>query len=490
MRISLYLFIILFFFAGETFSNEKNKDLLELKKLLDAGIINIEEFNSAKKIITEKDFRKKKVLETKKESSQTQKVEPTVKPKKKAKVAKTKQIKKISFCKLKNNYRIIKKENCIGSFKKISQEDYVIGYLALSGDNLKKSQNRLNKLKKQFKSNNIDLAFINKTIAKNSNLKIYANLTNLQKSIVKKNNNNNKIVKDKSTEQKIKKISKIESPKKIIKKKLKIEKSKNLEKKITEWEKSVITARKDESDFQCKLDVDRKFIDVDKKKLKEKKLKLKLMDPKKLFKKKEYCIKKSEVLMLGKFQKLNYPKNFLNKQKGCKTDSCLRAKAGKKVYQIFVKRGPQYHARYPGAMIEGMVWFELLYLQKLRTNEKRIKRYLTNNYDGPLGELFKSDDPSKLYSLIKMNKGRIKMREALGFSLYDSTDKIIEQQFLLSEFLNRDKLKVVKNEISPNLQRRKDLIDRYKSVLSRYREKLEEEKNKKEKKNENENKKS
>ena len=138
--------------------------------------------------------------------------------------------------------------------------------------------------------------------------------------------------------------------------------------------------------------------------------------------------------MLGKFQKLNYPKNFLNKQKGCKTDSCLRAKAGKKVYQIFVKRGPQYHARYPGAMIEGMVWFELLYLQKLRTNEKRIKRYLTNNYDGPLGELFKSDDPSKLYSLIKMNKGRIKMREALGFSLYDSTDKIIEQQFLLSEF--------------------------------------------------------
>ena len=107
-------------------------------------------------------------------------------------------------------------------------------------------------------------------------------------------------------------------------------------------------------------------------------------------------------------------------------------------------------------MIEGMVWFELLYLQKLKTNEKRIKRYLTNNYDGPLGKLLKFEDPSKLYSLIKMNKGRIKMREALGFSLYDSTDKIIEQQFLLSEFLNRDKLKVVKNEISPNLQK-KDL---------------------------------
>ena len=67
MRISLYLFIISFFFISETFSNENNKDLLELKKLLDAGIINTEEFDSAKKIITEKDY-KKKVLESKKEN--------------------------------------------------------------------------------------------------------------------------------------------------------------------------------------------------------------------------------------------------------------------------------------------------------------------------------------------------------------------------------------------------------------------------------------
>ena len=119
----------------------------------------------------------------------------------------------------------------MGSFKKISQENYIIGYLSLSGDNLKKSQNQLKRLKNQFKSNNVDLAFINNAIAKNSNLKIYANLTNLQKSIVKKNNNNNKIAKDKSTKQKVKKISKIDSSKKIIKKKLKIEKSKNLEKK-------------------------------------------------------------------------------------------------------------------------------------------------------------------------------------------------------------------------------------------------------------------
>ena len=139
------------------------------------------------------------------------KAEPTSKSKKKVikksdKVEKTNQkkkiINKISFCKLKDNYRIIKKEKCIGSFKRITQEDYVIGYLALSGDNLKKSQNQLNRLKKQFKSNDIDFALINKTIEQNSNLKIYAKLLESQKTI------------------KIEKKNIVNTPKKIIKKKI------------------------------------------------------------------------------------------------------------------------------------------------------------------------------------------------------------------------------------------------------------------------------
>ena len=47
-------------------------------------------------------------------------------------------------------------------------------------------------------------------------------------------------------------------------------------------------------------------------------------------------------------------------------------------------------------------------------------------------------------------------------------------------------ISVPQNEISPNLQKRKELIERYKSVLTRYKEKLEEKKRNKE----NENKKS
>ena len=40
-----------------------------------------------------------------------------------------------------------------------------------------------------------------------------------------------------------------------------------------------------------------------------------------------------------------------------------------------------------------------------------------------------------------MNNGRIKMREALGFTLYDDTLYVINSEWLLGEFLNKDKLK-------------------------------------------------
>ena len=93
--------------------------------------------------------------------------------------------------------------------------------------------------------------------------------------------------------------------------------------------------------------------------------------------------------------------------------------------------------------------------------------------------LLKFQDEAKIYSLIKMNKSRIKMREALGFSLYDRLEDVIAKQILLAEFLNKDQLKVVENKISVKLIKRKELIDRYKSVLTRYKEKLEEEKQKK-----------
>ena len=71
------------------------------------------------------------------------------------------------------------------------------------------------------------------------------------------------------------------------------------------------------------------------------------------------------------------------------------------------------------------------------------------------------------------------MREALGFNLYDDTLYVINSEWLLGEFLNKDKLKVSKNILSPEMLKRKKLIEEYKSVLAKYKAKLEEEKGKK-----------
>ena len=331
MRISLYLFIISFFLISETFSNENNKDLLELKKLLDAGIINTEEFDSAKKIITEKDY-KKKVLESKKEN----------------KVVTTEIVKP-----LKKEKKVVTSENV----KPLEKE----------------------------------------------------------------------------------KLTKIEN---VIDKKTREERNEL-------WKKKVLASIKNEKkDPLCKL--------VLKKTKEDKKI--------------NYCLKNSDILMLGRYEKFQTPKFILDTFKGCQTELCVRQKAGKKVYEYFVRRGEVYHIRYPGAMIEGMAWFEIFYLNMLKKNQKYIDEYFSNN-----GNIKKSRQ-KKLHSLIKTNKGRIKMREALGFTVYDDIYDVIEGEWLLAEFLNKDKLKASKVKISADMKKKKLLIEKYKSTLAKYKKKLEEEK--------------
>jgi len=167
----------------------------------------------------------------------------------------------------------------------------------------------------------------------------------------------------------------------------------------------------------------------------------------------------------------------MNEIKGCQTNVCIGQHAGKKVYELFVRRGPIYHARYPGKMINGMVWFEILYYEKFRKLQRILKRYEENNYGNTVFK--KANHEKQIYSLIKLNKARIKMRKALGFTLYDNTIEVIESQWLLAEFLNKDKLKVSRVIMSPEMHKRKLLIEKYKTVLAKYKTKLNEEKNRK-----------
>ena len=183
-----------------------------------------------------------------------------------------------------------------------------------------------------------------------------------------------------------------------------------------------------------------------------------------------FCLKNSDILMLGRYEKFQTPKFILDTFEGCQTEVCVRQRAGKKIYEYFVQRGEIYHVRYPGAMIEGMAWFEIFYLDTLKKNQKYIEEYFNKN-----GNIKKSKQ-KKLYSLIKTNKGRIKMREALGFTVYDDIYDVIEGEWLLAEFLNKDKLKASKVKMSGDMKKKKLLIEKYKATLAKYKKKLEEEK--------------
>ena len=94
-------------------------------------------------------------------------------------------------------------------------------------------------------------------------------------------------------------------------------------------------------------------------------------------------------------------------------------------------------------------------------------------------EVKKKNHESQIYSLIKLNNGRIKMRNALGFTVYNDLYEVIEGQWLLAEFLNKDKLEISKVKMTPEMFKRKELIEKYKTVLAKYKKKLDEEKDKK-----------
>ena len=190
-----------------------------------------------------------------------------------------------------------------------------------------------------------------------------------------------------------------------------------------------------------------------------------------------FCIKKSDVIKLGEYKKFEkFPKNMVATIKGCKSNTCIRKKAGQNVYKLFVQKKERYHTKNPGDIIYGMAWFEILYLDKLKKTETTIKRYTANQYTG-LGKMRKKDDEKKIYSIIKMNNGRIKMRNALGLSLYDDLELVLKNHWLLGDFLNNDKLKVEKVALDPQLKKRKLLLEKYKSTLSKYKKKLEEKNN-------------
>ena len=151
-----------------------------------------------------------------------------------------------------------------------------------------------------------------------------------------------------------------------------------------------------------------------------------------------------------------------------------RAKKAGRFMSIEFNRSEQGQQRFPGRMIKAMAAFEIFYIDSLRKNRKSLERYKANKGKKYLR---KSSDEANIRSLISINKGREKMRKALGMDLDTPRKEAIKKFWYLGEFL--DLGKALKNDkYETGLDRRKKLLIEYKQKISSLKEKIKDEQKK------------
>ena len=172
----------------------------------------------------------------------------------------------------------------------------------------------------------------------------------------------------------------------------------------------------------------------------------------------DYVLK--EIKLLGSFKEPErYPESFKDEFfKKCKKFSCIGNKATKKMAEVFAK-SQKYNLKNPGNQIKGMALFEIYYLNVLRKDEKKIEIFLEN---WPT----KKKKTKEVIKLIKLNKSREKMRNALGMDLNTSVEDAIEVYSIMANFLNMGTPK--EQEISKELKLRNKFLENYKSVVSKF----------------------
>ena len=77
----------------------------------------------------------------------------------------------------------------------------------------------------------------------------------------------------------------------------------------------------------------------------------------------------------------------------------------------------------------------------------------------------------------KMNKGREKMRAALGMDIYLPIETVLKRYWLLGDFLNDGKIKVKRAKIDRDVKKRKALLEEYRAALNKLKKKIEENEN-------------
>lgn len=194
---------------------------------------------------------------------------------------------------------------------------------------------------------------------------------------------------------------------------------------------------------------------------------------KNLFKKKEEEeeeISIEDLDELGVYQPIKeYPESMIKFFGNRKNFTMRSQKAGKYLYMNFT-RSKSWAQKKPGNMMKAMAMYEIFYLSKLKSTKRnldRYKRYWPNDYGYK-----KNKDEKAIRSLMGINKGRKKMRGALGIDMEAPIEDAIKRFWVLGEFLSLGEPKKLA-KLSPEMKERHELIEGYKLAIMSLKTKLE-----------------
>ena len=142
---------------------------------------------------------------------------------------------------------------------------------------------------------------------------------------------------------------------------------------------------------------------------------------------------------------------------GCKKFHCRAKKATQEMAKTF-GRAQIYHQRHPGAQLYALAMFEMFYLQQLKKNQKKVKKFIAAWPD-------KKKHGKAVVSLLKLNKSREQMRKALGMDLNTSVEEAMERYWVMGDFLEKGKVEK-QEKISKDMKKRKKLLAKYKKAVS------------------------
>ena len=154
---------------------------------------------------------------------------------------------------------------------------------------------------------------------------------------------------------------------------------------------------------------------------------------------------------------------------GCNGFECTADNLAKEMIALFNRKGV-YLEKYPGTQLHAMAMFEVFYQKKIKDNEDKIKAFIESNKG-------KQKNGKDMKSLIKLNEARKTMRSSLGMDLQLSTEKAIENYWILGDFLNQGETK--KNKIEKEIKKRKKIVKEYRSIVSKLTTSIKKEKEKK-----------